>query len=98
MEQSTQGVVEGAKLSDAAGQALTEIGQVSRQLSGLIDGISSTTSQQAQSAGAVAQNIQDILKINEQTATGTRQTAESVRQLAALAQELKQSVSGFKVA
>ncbi len=98
MEQSTQGVVEGAKLSDAAGQALSEIGQVSRQLSGLIDGISTTTSQQAQSAGAVAQNIQDILKINEQTATGTRQTAESVRQLAALAQELKSSVSGFKVA
>ena len=98
MEQSTQGVVEGAKLSDAAGQALSEIGQVSRQLSGLIDGISTTTSQQAQSAGAVAQNIQDILKINEQTATGTRQTAESVRQLAALAQELKASVSGFKVA
>ena len=98
MEQSTQGVVEGAKLSDAAGQALSEIGQVSRQLSGLIENISTTTSQQAQSAGAVAQNIQDILKINEQTASGTRQTAESVRQLAALAQELKQSVSGFKVA
>ena len=98
MEQSTQGVVEGAKLSDAAGQALSEIGQVSRQLSGLIDNISTTTSEQAQSAGTVAQNIQDILKINEQTASGTRQTAESVRQLAALAQELKQSVSGFKVA
>ena len=98
MEQSTQGVVEGAKLSDAAGQALTEIGQVSRQLSGLIDNISTTTSQQAQSAGVVAQNIEGMLKINEQTAAGTRQTAESVRQLASLAQELKQSVSGFKVA
>ena len=98
MEQSTQGVVEGAKLSDAAGQALSEIGQVSRQLSGLIDNISTTTSAQAQSAGTVAQNIQGILRINEQTATGTRQTAESVRQLAALAQELKASVSGFKVA
>ena len=98
MEQSTQGVVEGAKLSDAAGQALTEIGQVSRQLSDLIENISTTTSQQAQSAGAVAQNIQGILQINEQTAVGTRQTADSVRQLASLAQELKQSVSGFKVA
>ncbi len=98
MEQSTQGVVEGAKLSDAAGQALTEIGQVSRQLSDLIENISTTTSQQAQSAGTVAQNIQGILKINEQTAVGTKQTADSVRQLASLAQELKESVSGFKVA
>jgi twitching motility protein PilJ len=98
MEKSTQGVVEGARLSDAAGQALGEIGQVSRQLADLIEGISKTTSQQADSAGSVAKNIQDILRINEQTTMGTRQTADSVRQLAALAQELKQSVSGFKVA
>ena len=32
MEKTTVGVVEGAKLSDAAGQALTEIGEVSREL------------------------------------------------------------------
>jgi len=98
MEKSTHGVVEGAKLSDAAGQALGEIGQVSRKLAELIEGISRTTSAQAESAGVVAKNIQDILHISEQTSKGTRQNADSVRQLAALAQELKQSVSGFKVA
>src|SRR2546430_7436651 len=38
MEKSTQGVVEGAKLSDAAGQALSEIGSVSQQLAQLIEG------------------------------------------------------------
>ncbi len=98
MENSTQNVVEGAKLSDAAGQALGEIGQVSRQLAELIEGISKTTSAQAESAGVVAKNIQEILHISEATSKGTRQTADSVRQLASLAQELKQSVSGFKVA
>jgi twitching motility protein PilJ len=97
MEKSTHGGVEGAKLSDAAGQALGEIGQVSRKLAELIEGISRTTSAQAESAGVVAKNIQDILNISEQTSRGTRQNADSVRQLAALAQELKQSVSGFKV-
>ena len=98
MEKSTMGVVEGAKLSDAAGQALGEIGQVSRKLAELIENISTTTSQQAQSAGGVARNIQEILSITEQTTAGTKQTAESVRQLAGLATELQQSVSGFKVA
>jgi twitching motility protein PilJ len=98
MEKSTHGVVEGAKLSDAAGQALGEIGNVSRQLAELIEGISRTTSAQAESAGVVAKNIQEILHISEATSKGTRQTADSVRQLASLAQELKQSVSGFKVA
>ena len=38
MERSTQGVVEGAKLSDAAGPALAEIARVSRQLAELIGG------------------------------------------------------------
>ena len=36
MEKSTVGVVEGAKLSDAAGQALAEIQRVSRELAALI--------------------------------------------------------------
>lgn len=39
MEESTRGVVEGAKLSDAAGQALAEIGEVSQNLAELIENI-----------------------------------------------------------
>ena len=98
MEKSTEGVVEGAKLSDAAGKALNDIGNVSGQLANLIQDISSTTSVQAQSASTVAKNIQTLLALSEQTAQGTEQNAQSVRHLAQLAQELKQSVSGFKVA
>jgi twitching motility protein PilJ len=45
MEQSTQGVVEGAKLSDAAGQALAEIGSVSSDLADLIEHFQSTQRQ-----------------------------------------------------
>jgi twitching motility protein PilJ len=44
MERSTQGVVEGAKLSDNAGTALTEIDQVSRRLADLIEQISNSAS------------------------------------------------------
>lgn len=98
MEQSTQGVVEGAKLSDAAGQALSEIGQVSRDLSGLIENISSSTQNQAESATQVARLMQDILRITEQTTAGTQRTADAVDELTALASELKGSVAGFKVA
>ncbi|MGB4466596.1 MAG: methyl-accepting chemotaxis protein [Azovibrio sp.] len=97
MEQSTQGVVEGAKRSDAAGQALAEIGQVSRDLADLIENISAATQQQAQSATQVARLMQDILRITEQTTTGTTRTAEAVDELTALASELKGSVAGFKV-
>lgn len=97
MEKSTQGVVEGAKLSDAAGQALSNIGRVSRQLAELIEKISQDTSVQARSAGGVAQSIQHILTVNEETSLGTQKTADSISQLSALAQELKSSVARFKV-
>ena len=97
MEKSTQGVVEGARLSDAAGQALAEIGTVSQQLARLIEGITTTTEQQAKSANDVATSMQDILNITQQTTEGTKRTAVSIGQLAELAKELKGSVSGFKI-
>ncbi len=98
MERSTQGVVEGTRLSDDAGRALGEIGSVSTHLAELIEDFSNTTSRQAASAGTVAQSIQRILLVTEQTSEGTLQTAGSIRQLSELAQELKSSVARFKVA
>jgi twitching motility protein PilJ len=97
MEKSTTGVVEGAKLSDAAGQALSEIDSVTTNLAALIQKISSDTQTQAASANKVARNMQDILEINRQTTAGTQQTASSIKELADVASDLKSSVSGFKL-
>jgi twitching motility protein PilJ len=97
MEYSTQGVVEGAKLSDAAGQALNEISSVSQDLARLIEAISSDTQEQADIATKVADSMQDILRITGQTTTSTQETAVSIGELTELAVELKGSVSGFKV-
>lgn len=98
MEVSTQGVVEGAKLSDAAGQTLAEIGDVSKTLAGLIADISSATQSQAESTAKVAETMQEIKAISAQTSSGTQQTAESIGGMKQLAQDLKTSVAGFKLA
>ena len=98
MERSTQGVVEGARLSDSAGTALTEIDHVSRRLAELIEQISSSTSREATLANEVADNIQHIFAVTEQTGEGTRTTAQQVRELSHMAEELRQSVSRFKIA
>ncbi len=98
MERSTQGVVEGAKLSDNAGTALQEIDSVSRRLAELIEQISDATSKEASSANVVASNIQHIFAVTEQTGAGTRSTAQQVRELSQMAEELRQSVSRFKIA
>jgi twitching motility protein PilJ len=98
MERSTQGVVEGARLSDSAGTALTEIDRVSRRLAELIEQISSSTSREAVLANEVADNIQHIFAVTEQTGEGTRTTAQQVRELSQMAEELRQSVARFKIA
>lgn len=97
MEKSTFGVVEGGKLSDATGQALEEIEQVSKNLAQLIAGISDTTQAQAQSTDKVVKNMEEILQITRQTTNGTIQTTTSVKQIAGFAAELKSSVSSFKI-
>lgn len=98
MERSTQGVVQGAKLSDNAGTALTEIDQVSRHLSELIEQISNATSREAILANGVADNIKHIFAVTEQTGEGTRSNAAQVRELSKMAEELRQSVARFKIA
>src|SRR6185369_4520154 len=72
MERSTQGVVQGAQLSDAAGAALIDIDRVTRELSSLIESISTQAQSEAQSANVVASNIQHIFAVTEQTGDGTR--------------------------
>ncbi|HPK30840.1 MAG TPA: methyl-accepting chemotaxis protein [Ottowia sp.] len=98
MERSTQGVVEGARLSDNAGTALSEIDRVSRQLAELIEQISASASKEADQASEVASNIQHIFAVTEQTGESTRTTANQVRDLARMADELRQSVARFKIA
>lgn len=98
MEKSTEGVVEGAQLSDAAGRALAEIENVTNSLARLIESISSATDAQTQVASTVTKNMQQIQEITTQTTEGTKSTASSVGQLTTLAKELRESVAGFKLA
>lgn len=97
MEKSTEGVVDGARVADAAGQALNEIETVTTNLAQLIQSISAATNAQTDSAKTVANNMQMIQEITTQTTQGTKLTAESVGQLTSLAEELRDSVAGFKL-
>ncbi len=97
MERSTEGVVAGARLSDSAGAALTQIDQVSRRLAELIEQISNAAAREAEAANGVAGHIQHIFTVTEQTGEGTRSTAQQVRELSRMADELRQSVERFKI-
>jgi twitching motility protein PilJ len=97
MEQSTAGVVSGARLAEDAGGALREIEGVSKQLAGLIQNISEAARQQANAAANISDTMNVIQEITSQTSAGTNETATSIGNLADLANDLRNSVAGFKL-
>ena len=97
MEQTTTQVVNGARLAEDAGTALGEIEKVSNNLAGLIQGISSAAKQQSAAATNISSTMTSIQQITAQTSVGANQTAESIGNLAQLAQELRRSVADFKL-
>ncbi|MCR8922144.1 methyl-accepting chemotaxis protein [Dasania sp. GY-MA-18] len=97
MEQTTAEVVRGARLAQDAGTALEEIETVSQELAELIQNISNAARQQASSAGHISNTMNVIQEITSQTSSGTTATAQSIGNLAGMANELKESVAGFKL-
>ncbi len=97
MEQSTAGVVNGARLAEESGQALDQIQKVSDDLAGLIQNISASARQQSKAAGNISETMHVIQEITTQTSAGTNETSASIGNLASLADEMGHSVAGFKL-
>ncbi len=97
MEQTTSEVVRGAERAHAAGGALEEIETVSADLAELIQDISTAAKHQATTAGHISRTMNVIQDITSQTLSGTNNTAQSIGELAELAVDLRNSVSGFKL-
>ena len=95
MERSTTDVVGGALLAENAGAALDEIEQVSNQIASLVQNISSSARQQAESVADVTRRTTRLKEISEQTGRATTATAASISKLSELASQLRQSVAGF---
>jgi twitching motility protein PilJ len=97
MEQTTSEVVDGAKRTENAGDALAEIEAVSNDLAELIQNISESAKQQSVAATNISGTMNVIQEITTQTSVGTQQTAESIGNLVELANELRLSVQDFKL-
>jgi methyl-accepting chemotaxis protein len=97
MERSTEGVVLGANLSDAAGSALAEIDAATKQLAELVQGIAVSTSLQVDIATEVAAGMKQTLELTSEASSGVTRTAATVRNLAAQAVSLRGTVAKFAV-
>lgn len=90
-------VTQGINLANTAGDRLLEIEVVADRLAELIQQISRAAKQQARGSETIAQSMNDISQVTQQNATGTQEATVSIRNLAQLADELRASVSTFKV-
>ncbi len=97
MEVCTNEVVAGSKLASEAGYTLGEIDSVSKELAELIEAITVTTRQQAQTAETLAESMNEISSVTKETALGTKHAALSIGNLAELADALQSSVSAFRL-
>lgn len=95
MEKTTAEVVQGARLAQDAGVALEEIEEVSNDLAKLIQDISGRAESQSKAAVEISTTMGLIQEITSQTSSGTQDTASSIGNLANLANEMRNSVSGF---
>lgn len=97
MEATTREVVSGSSVANEAGRALGEIEAVSNRLSELIQSISMASKQQARGSESVAKSMSEISEVTQQTSAGTKQAAVAIRNLAGLADELRDSLDRFRL-
>src|SRR5437868_9981074 len=97
MEDSTQEVVKGSQLADDAGRALNSIYTAVERQAQMIEGIARAANEQAQVSESVAIAMGQISEITQQTNAGTQEASMSVSYLAELADQLRASVSTFRL-
>jgi methyl-accepting chemotaxis protein len=97
MEDSTQEVVKGSQLADEAGRSLNAIYSAVERQAQMIERIARAANDQTSVSEAVAIAMGQISDITRQTNIGTQEAASSVSYLAELSDQLRSSVSTFRL-
>ncbi|HHP7231269.1 MAG TPA: GAF domain-containing protein [Xenococcaceae cyanobacterium] len=97
MEAGREQVIAGTELVETTRQKLTSIAKVSGQIRQLVEEMAQAATAQANTSAAVFQTMQEVETIAQHTSAKSITSAESFKKLLGVAQELKESVTQFKV-
>src|SRR5713226_1663590 len=97
MEDSTQEVVKGSQLADEAGRSLNSIYSAVERQAQMIENIALAANEQASVSESVAIAMGRISELTRQSDAGTQEAAVSVSYLAELSEQLRASVSTFRL-
>ncbi len=96
MEDGTQEVVKGTKLSAEAKTHLIAIIEVSREINGLVQNITRTAEKQAVSADEISLAVQQVSSISITTAQKAEEVTTSLDGLSVAVNKLQSSVANFR--
>ena len=97
MELSTKEVVEGAKLTDKAGNALKQIEGSVSELAKSIEEVTEKVEAESEIASNLSLDMRLLQEYTEKTVDESKRGAESVNEVKGIADELRESVSNFRV-
>lgn len=97
MEITTQEVVEGAKLTDNAGQALKKIEQLSQQVASRVAEASEKLEAKSSDMTKISLDMKELQNTTEQSKEIVNMTAKQVEELKNISKELTDTVHGYKV-
>ena len=97
MEEGIQQVIDVTDKSEQSKRALEDIIEVSNRINTLVRSISGDTVKQQENSGAVAQVMQSIELIAQETSQESQRVAGSLQSLVSISKDLLTSVERFKV-
>ncbi len=96
IEETLKEVSESTALANEAGQSLREIVAKAEDTAEMVTGIAAAAQQQSAAVGEISKNVDGITTVSHQTARGIAETAAAVKELASLAEQLKETAKRFQ--
>lgn len=97
METSTREVVEGARLTDRAGEALKQISTSVSQVAKAIEEVTDRVEVESENATNLSLDMRLLQEYTQKTVESSVKASETIDQVKEIAGELKESVANFKV-
>lgn len=96
MQDGVRQVSNGVELANQAGDSINRIRDGALRVTVVVNGISDSISEQSMASNEIAQKLEVIAQMSEESAVAVRNTADAARQLQALSGSLRQTVAQFK--
>ncbi|MEL6927451.1 MAG: methyl-accepting chemotaxis protein, partial [Cyanobacteria bacterium J06600_6] len=95
MHQGAAQIASGNELVQQTRQSLTQVNQVSNEISQLVSSITQATQQQSLTSAQVSQTIVDVAAIAEHNSQSATQVSSDLRLLSAIADKLQSNIAKF---